>query len=124
MFDMKRRFALFGFGFAIGILLVFFFLGGKKASCNWLPNDRMLNIIRAKQINYSTEVQDLLITSTIDSTDIDQILVNGDIDFSKSQVKNNPCRAYLIYGTKKQNNISLWVKLCDSIATIEKIEIK
>ena len=121
---MKKRFALYGFGFAIGLVLVFFFLGGKKASCNWLPNDRMLKIIRQKQINYSLETQQMINNTEIDSLDINLILDHGDIDFSKSQVKNNPCRKYLINGTQEQKNISLTVKICDSIATIETVKLK
>ncbi len=120
---MKRRFALYGFGFAIGLVLVFFFLGGKKTSCNWLPNDRMLKIIRSKQINYSNTVSELINKSEIDSSDINQILTSGDIDFSNSQVKNNPCRIYLINGSDKQKNMALTVKICDSIATVENIEL-
>ncbi len=124
MHDLRKRFALYGFGFAMGIGLVFFFLGGKNASCNWFPNDRMLKIIRSKQINYSPEVQSKIITAEIDSMKINLILDNGDIDFSKSQTKNDPCRKYLIYGVKELKNISISVEICDSIATIEKIFLK
>jgi len=124
MYDMKKRFALYGFGFAIGIMLVFFFLGGKNASCNWLPNDRMLKIIRSKEINFSPDVQNIINTTKIDSSDIHLILDHGDIDFSKSQTKNNPCRKYLIYGSQELKKVSITVKVCDSIATIEKILLK
>ncbi len=120
---MKRRFALYGFGFAIGIVLVFFFLGGKNASCNWLPNDRMLKIIRSKHIKYSNETLKTLDLSEIDSLDINEILSNGDIDFAKSQTKNDPCRNYIINGTDEQKDIVLSVDICDSIATIEYIKI-
>jgi len=123
MHDMKRRFTLYGFGFVIGIMLVFFFLGGKNASCNWLPNDRMLKIIRSKQISYSKDVQNLIISKEIDSMDINLVLDNGNIDFSKSQTKNMPCREYLINGVNKQQNLALTVSICDSIAVIEKIKI-
>ena len=121
---MKRRFGLYGFGFAIGIVLVIFFLGGKEASCNWMPNDRMLKIIRSKSISYSEDFRIALRNSSIDSTDIDQILVTGDIDFSKSQVKNNPCRNYFIEGEVEKQEVTITVKLCDSIATIETLNIK
>lgn len=121
---MKKRFALYGFGFTIGIILVFFFLGGKKASCNWLPNDRMLQIIRSKQIQYSNEVQEQIKTTVLDSLAINNILVNGNIDFSESQVKNDPCRIYLINGSKQEENIALTVQVCDSIAIIEKAAVK
>ena len=121
---MKRRFALYGFGFAMGIGLVFFFLGGKNTSCNWLPNARMLNIIRGKQIIYSAEVKNTLTTTKVDSLDINAILLNGNIDFSKSQTKNKPCRKYLINGSDNQKNLTITVKICDSIATIQNLIIK
>ena len=123
MLDLKNRLAFYGFGFLIGIVLVFFFLGGKKASCNWFPNDRMLTIIRSKHIIYSGDVNQFLVTNPVDSADVSQILTTGDIDFSKSNVKNDPCRRYLINGTKEQENIVLTVEVCDSIATIESIEL-
>jgi len=122
MQDMKKRFALYGFGFALGLVLVFFFLGGKNASCNWLPNDRMLKIIRSKQINFSAEVQNKVNSAEIDSLDIHLILDHGSIDFSKSQTKNKPCRRYLIQGDKKQKDLWITVEVCDSIATIESIK--
>jgi len=122
--DMKRRFGLYGFGFAIGIVLVFFFLGGKDASCNWMPNARMLQIIRSKQISYSEEVQNKIDNKTIDSIDINNILLLGDIDFSKSQVKNNPCRNYLINGEVRNQEVSITVIICDSLATIETFKLK
>jgi len=121
---MKTRFTLYGFGFAIGIVLVFFFLGGKKASCNWLPNDRVLNIIQQKQISFSQTVKDQLTTSETDSLDIMQILIRGDIDFSKSQVKNDPCRNYWIEGIKDQKELFITVEVCDSTAVVKTIEKK
>lgn len=124
MYNMKKRFGLFGFGFAIGIALVFFFLGGKNSSCNWMPNARMLEIIRSKQISYSHQVQARIDDSTIDSTDINNILLDGDIDFSKSQVKNNPCRNYLINGELRNQDVSIRVIICDSLATIEDFKIE
>lgn len=124
MYNMKRRFGLFGFGFAIGIALVFFFLGGKNSSCNWMPNARMLEIIRSKQISYSHQVQAKIDDSIIDSTDINDILLDGDIDFSKSQVKNNPCRNYLINGELRNQDVSIRVIICDSLATIEDFKIE
>lgn len=123
MQDMKRRFALYGFGFSIGIVLVVFFLGGKNASCTWLPNDRMLKIIRSKQLNYSSTVENMILSKEIDSMDIYLILDNGNIDFSKSETKNNPCRKYLINGSNDQKGIELLIELCDSIATVENIKI-
>ncbi len=124
MDDMKTRFALYGFGFAIGILIVFFFLGGKNASCNWLPNDRILNIISQKKLNFSQDVNDKLLSTETDSLDIMQILSRGDIDFSKSQVKNDPCRNYWIEGSSDQKNLVITVEVCDSTAVVKTLNTK
>ncbi len=119
MDDMKTRFTLYGIGFAIGIVLVFFFLGGKKASCNWLPNDRILNIISQKKITFSEDVHNELTSTQTDSLDIMQILKRGEIDFSKSQVKNDPCRNYWIEGAVDQKNLVITVEVCDSTAVVK-----
>ena len=122
MSDMKKRFTLYGSGFVLGILMVFFFLGGKRASCNWLPNDRILNIIRQKQINLNEEVRSQLNEIGSDSLDIYRMLENGDVDFSKSRVKNDPCRLYWIQGEGEQKELVITVEVCDSVATVNSLK--
>ncbi len=122
MEDMRKRFTLYGIGFAMGIVMVLFFLGGKRAACNWLPNDRILNIIQRKQILYGEQIGGQLQESQADSLDIRAILKNGDIDFSKSRVKNEPCRLYWIQGQGKQSSLLISVELCDSIATVNSLQ--
>ncbi len=122
--DMKTRFTLYGIGFAIGIVLVFFFLGGKNASCNWLPNDRILNIISQKEISLSKDVKEKLLSTGTDSLDVMQILERGEIDFSKSQVKNDPCRNYWIEGSGDLKELVITVELCDSTAVVKTLNKK
>ena len=122
MDDMRQRFTLYGIGFAMGIVIVFFFLGGKRASCNWMPNDRILNIIERKQLIYGDKIEQNLKEAEADSLDILAILKNGDIDFSKSRVKNEPCRLYWIEGQGKQSSLLISVELCDSVATVSSLE--
>lgn len=122
MDDMRQRFTLYGIGFAMGIVMVFFFLGGKRASCNWLPNERILSIIERKQLLYGDQVEQNLLAAEADSLDIRNILTNGDIDFSKSRVKNDPCRLYWIQGQGKQSSLLISVELCDSIATVKSLQ--
>ncbi len=121
--DLLHRFKLYGSGFAMGIVLLIFFLNGKKSRCNWFPNERILNIIRQKNIEYTPQINELIKTKVIDSTSINFFLLNGDIDFSKSQVKNKPCRTYWIDGKVEQKKATLHVKICDSIAYIDKLDI-
>ena len=123
-YDLLRRFRFFGIGFAMGIVILFFILDGKKSRCNWFPNERILGIIRQKHIEYSPDINNLLIQKTIDSASINQLLLNGKVDFSKSQVKNKPCRKYWIDGKVNDKKAVLHVKICDSTATLYKLEIE
>ncbi len=121
--ELKRRFTLFGFGFAIGIVLLLFFLNGKKASCNFLPNERVLNILKYKHRAYSDEVLQQLSTHKMDTTTIITLLNEGDVDFSKSKVHQKPCRFYWIDGKQQEKQISIYVENCDSIITIQQLYI-
>jgi len=121
--DFSRRLKLMGTGFGMGIIIVFFILQGKKTRCNWFPNERILNIIRQKHIEYSPEINELLKQKVIDSNQINKFLLLGKIDFSKSQVKNKPCRKYWINGKVNDKKAVLHVKICDSIATLDKLNI-
>lgn len=118
---MRRRFTLFGFGFIIGIILLLFFLNGKNASCDFFPNERMLKILRNKNRVYSEDVLQLMTTKKIDSTSIDFLFYNGDIDFSKSKVHQEPCRYYWIDGLIHEKESSIYVQNCDTLVTIQKL---
>ena len=119
--ELKRRFTLFGFGFFIGILLLLFFLNGKDASCNYFPNARMLEILRNKHRVYTEEAQQVMATKKIDSTEIALLLSNGNIDFSKSKPRQEPCRYYWIDGFINEKTSSIYVENCDTLVTVQKI---
>lgn len=119
--DLKRRFSLFGIGFVIGIIALMFFLNGKNASCNYLPNARMLEILRNKHRAYTDEVKQIMNEKQIDSTEIALFLSHGDIDFSKSKPRQEPCRYYWIDGYIKEEPTSIYVENCDSIVTVQRI---
>lgn len=122
--NLKRRFTFFGFGFFLGILALLFFLNGKEASCNYLPNARMLEILRGKHRAYTAEVQEIMTRQQIDSSEIALFLSHGDIDFSKSKPRQEPCRYYWINGFIKEKASSIYVENCDTLVTVQKIYLK
>ena len=119
--ELKRRFTLFGFGFFIGILLLLFFLNGKDASCNYFPNARMLEILRNKERLIDSEVAKIMRDEQVDSTVIERFLSEGDIDFSKSKPRQEPCRYYWIDGFIKEQSAAIYVENCDTLVTIQKL---
>ena len=119
--NLRRRFGLYGIGFAAGIVIVIFILNGKNASCNYMPNARMLEILRNKERIYSDEVLQIMASERIDTIAIIDILNNGDIDFSKSKVRQEPCRYYWVDGFVNKKETSLYIQNCDTLITIQHI---
>ena len=54
------RFGFFFGGFSIGLVFLMFFLSGKKTSCAYGPDARVLKNIQIKSIRYSESVQEQL----------------------------------------------------------------
>ena len=117
----QRLFYYLG-GFLIGLILLFFFLGGKNTSCDYAPNSRVLKNIKIKERKYSEAALKNLRKYSMDTSDISSILRDGNVDFSKSITDNDSCNLYYIYGNGKNNFIELLIENCDSIATIKSIE--
>ncbi len=105
-------------GFVVGLILLFFFLGGKKTSCDYGMDARVLKNIRNKEIVYSEVALNSLRSRQLDSSDVGQILRKGDVDFSESNTKLDSCKQYVIEGTLEQIKMRIRVENCAKIATI------
>ena len=105
-------------GFVIGLILLFFFLGGKKASCDYSPTSRTLKNIRIKKRVFSEETMKALSLKELDTSAISTILNNGNVNFSESVTNLDSCNVYVIEGTVLEKNLKIKVKNCDSTATI------
>ena len=111
-------------GFSIGLIILAFFLNGKKTSCSYGPDARVLKNINSKKIIYSNTVATYLSNKIIDSSEIQTVLKKGDINFSESNTRQKPCGIYNIEGDFNEKEIVLTVENCDSIATILELKIK
>ena len=110
-------------GFSIGLVILAFFLSGKKTSCSYGPDSRVLKNINSKKLIYSPDISTFLENKTIDSAGIDYILKKGDINFSNSQPRQEPCSVYAVEGIHNNNKVTLTVENCDSIATVLNLKI-
>lgn len=109
-------------GFALGLIVLAFFLNGKKVSCDYGPEARVLKNINLKQIQYSEIIESAISNKKIDSVAIRDILKHGNIDFSKSDTRKKPCGIYAVEGNINKTEVLLTVENCDSIATIQTID--
>ena len=105
-------------GFSIGLIFLAFFLSGKKASCSYGLDARVLKNISTKQLVYSQNVLELLKNRSIDTLTISEILKFGDVDFSKVDRDLDFCKLYIIEHEIDEKDIALTVENCETIATI------
>ena len=82
---------------------------------------RTLKSIRNKTLIYSENAQLLMKRTHIDSAAVQLILLEGNVDFRKSDQRGQPCPKYLITGKYLESELRLYVVRCDSTATIDKI---
>jgi hypothetical protein len=115
---LAYRLGYYGFGLVLGIIILMFFLGGKKASCDYSPTARVLKNIRIKDRNFSNEALSYFSDNSIDTAVVSTILDEGDVDFSKSDTDRTPCNLYVIMGETESGELELQIENCEDTATV------
>lgn len=120
-----KRLGFYMGGFSIGLVFLIFFLSGKRAQCNWFPDDRVIADINKKNsVRFSPEFRTLLANKEIDTTSVIMILKYGDVDFSKSNTDTIPCNRYYINGRKELAKTALIVTNCERFVQVENLVIE
>lgn len=109
-------------GFAIGIIILMFFLSGKKASCDYGPNARTVKHLAGLKKVYSEDAKSALKIHELDTLTIKNIIRYGEVDFSQSETRTKPCKSYTIDNTYKEKPVQIKLKNCDSLVTILQIK--
>lgn len=130
--SLLKRFAFYFGGFGIGLVLLYFFVGGSGASCefDYGPSSRTLKNIRLKERVFSENSMNALKNHQLDTANISYILLKGDVIFKESKTDLDSCKVYIIEGNaapKEMSNsdkkIKITVENCSKIATIHNILI-
>ena len=119
-----KRIGYYLVGFSLSCIAVYFFWQKKKATFDYGMDARTLKSIRNKERFFSQEAKNAMYKFNIDTLNISTILYTGDVDFGKSNQRQEPCAEYYITGTKELENVSLLVKRCDSTAFIEQVIVQ
>ncbi|MCH2488976.1 MAG: hypothetical protein MK211_02390 [Flavobacteriales bacterium] len=117
-----HRIAYYLGGFIIGIIILLFFLGGKKASCDYSPNARTLKNIRLKERSFSSEALMSLRTIQLDTSAISQLLIDGNVLFSESNTDLDSCKQYVIEGVVQTQNLRIRFENCKTKATLLSVD--
>lgn len=120
---LAHRFAWYLGGFGIGLILLFFFLNGKKTSCDYGPDARVMKNIRIKERIYSEDALTTLKNFNLDTASISTLLLIGDVNFSESNRDLDSCKQYLVEGTVNEKELAVLFANCDSTARVLHVNI-
>ena len=93
MKNFSRRLKYYGIGFGLGLVFVLFFF--QNRGCSWLPENRVKNAVLTRVIVVPEQQEAALNAQGIDTKEIIQYLVDGDVDFGDSE-KSDPDKRYKI----------------------------
>ena len=116
-----KRIGYYLVGLSIGAVGVYFFWQKKQATFDYGMDARTLKTIRIRKRIFSDNAKNAMEKHNIDTLKIATILYSGDVDFGKGKPRQKPCAEYYVTGKRELENVSLYIKRCDSTATIEKV---
>ena len=93
--NFVKRLIYYLSGVGIGIVLLVFFLSGKKTSCDYGPNARTLKFLKNKPIHQNNSIKDLAFYQ-LDSIDIAQVLDEGEVNFRNSEISKELPNIYSV----------------------------
>ena len=117
-----KRFGYYFGGFAIGLVLLAFFLNGKKASCDYLPDARIIKDIGRKVLVYSEDSQLQMKKLGLDSTKVKQLINRADVNLSKSTQRKKPCGIILLESSLNRKDYELTIEKCSKKALLIKVK--
>lgn len=130
--SLIKRFAFYLGGFGIGLVFLFFFVGGSGASCefSYSPSARVKKNIKLKEQLFSDVSIKTLKENKLDTAAVSYILKHGEVLFSESNTKLDSCKIYVIEGFPSENIASeelflvkLTIENCDKKATLQEVKI-
>jgi len=109
-------------GFSIGLIFLAFFLSGKKTSCAYGPEARVLKNINTKPLVIGDGIQAQLNNYQIDSVKLDLSLKTGNVIFNKSNTKKDSCKEYQIEKYLENKRYAFLIENCDSMAILVRLQ--
>ena len=110
------RIGYYMMGFAVGLVFLSFILNGKKTSCNYGPNDRVISNISKK--NWQSVGHASSEFLSFDSIAFQSFLKMASVDFGKSAIDKDSCKTYYLTGYWEDKNINVELENCEKTINI------
>jgi|TARA_B110000003_G_scaffold259735_1_gene279979 hypothetical protein len=99
-------------GFLIGVFILFFIWDKKNTKFPYLPDARVLNDINNKNVHYSMKLHSAFAKNILTASEVQDILENGSVNFSRSNTKLDSCKIYVIEKVFDKKNYLISLKNC------------
>ncbi len=113
------RLGFYLMGFSIGLVFLTFILKGKKTSCNYGPNDRVISNLSKK-----AWIPQNMVDAAFDSIAFQGFLNKSSIDFDKSNTRIDSCKIYLINGYWIDKPISVKLENCEKTVKVLRLNYR
>ena len=109
---LSSRLIYFMGGFLIGICILIFIWDKKNTKFPYMPDARVINDVNSKNVHYSNKLHTAFAKNIITASQIQDILKNGNVNFSKSNTKLDSCKIYVIEKNLSTKNYSISLQNC------------
>ncbi|MFL9833195.1 hypothetical protein [Chryseobacterium terrae] len=119
-----KKIKFFLIGLIPGLIIVFFVLNAKGASCSgYLPNSRVIAETLSKDFEYSENFKNEMTALKIDEKFLkDSIITAGRIDFDRSHAQKKPCPDYVITYPEKKPVYEVTFEKCEQKAVLNSLK--
>jgi len=119
-----KKIKFFLIGLIPGLIIVFFILNKKGASCSgYLPNSRVIAESLSKEFKYSDTFKNEMNTYQIDEKFVkDSIITKGKIDFDRSHAQKKPCPDYVLIYPEKNPTYEITYEKCEETVTLNSLK--
>ena len=83
-------------GFSVGLIFLAFILNGKKISCNYTPNARVIDNLLQKELVIPAALSDRY--PSLNKNLLKELIRTATVDFSKSDTQRDSCKRYQLEG--------------------------
>lgn len=109
---LSNRLIYFMGGFLIGICILIFIWDKKNTKFPYMPDARVINDVNSKNVHYSNKLHTAFAKNIITASQVQDILKNGNVNFSKSNTKLDSCKIYVIEKILSTKNYSISLENC------------
>ena len=119
-----KKIKFFLIGLIPGLIIVFFVLNAKGASCSgYLPNSRVIAETLSKDFEYSENFKNEMKALKVDEKFLkDSIITLGKIDFERSHAQKKPCPDYVITYPKENPSYEITFEKCEEKAVLSSLK--